>query len=326
MSNKHPNKRPLVSIAVPVYNTESYLQRCIDSLINQTLKDIEIILVDDGSTDGSGDICDEYAEKDRRIVVIHKDNGGLASSRQVALQSARGIYLGICDSDDWVELDMFEKLYQQATETGADITMCDFIYEYANVPPKKICYGKELPPDNSGILSELLSGRLSGSMCNKLFRRNVFSNFNLSWDSNINLGEDFMMSLKLFKHPVKMAYLRESLYHYRRRVGEDSYTNRMTLDTYQQMLMIHSWIYENLDTTRYQKGINHHQIDIAFAGLRVGDDMSASYYRQTALNSLSIIDLQRDLTLKAFLIIIAKVLGYRIAKKILKLMYISFYR
>ena len=105
---------PLVSIIVPVYKTEKYIHECVDSLINQTLKDIEIILVDDGSPDNCPAICDAYADKDNRIVVIHKDNGGLSDARNVALETAKGDYIGFVDSDDFVEPTMFEKLYNSS--------------------------------------------------------------------------------------------------------------------------------------------------------------------------------------------------------------------
>ena len=100
------NRVPKVSIIVPVYKVEKYLRKCIDSIINQTLKDIEIILVDDGSPDNCGKICDEYAAKDTRIKVIHKENGGLSSARNAGMEVAEGEYIGFVDSDDWIESDL----------------------------------------------------------------------------------------------------------------------------------------------------------------------------------------------------------------------------
>ena len=114
-----------ISIAVPVYNVEKYISKCIESLLSQTQKDIEIILVDDGSTDNSGLICDDYAQKDKRIRVIHKQNGGLGAARQSGLEVASGDYFCVCDADDWVEPAMYEELCKKAIETGADIVMCD---------------------------------------------------------------------------------------------------------------------------------------------------------------------------------------------------------
>ncbi|MBR6412892.1 MAG: glycosyltransferase [Alphaproteobacteria bacterium] len=114
-------KTPAVSVIVPVYNTAPYLRKCLDSLLNQTLTDMEIIVVDDGSTDGSDKIIDDYAKRFKRIVAIHKKNGGVASVYNVALRRARGKYIGIIDSDDWTNNKMFETLYEKAKETSANV-------------------------------------------------------------------------------------------------------------------------------------------------------------------------------------------------------------
>ena len=113
-------QRPLVSIIVPVYNVEKYLERCIQSLVRQTLNDIEIILVDDGSSDSSGLLCDKFAERDRRIQVVHKENGGLSSARNAGLEIASGRYVGFVDSDDDVELDMYERMSATAEKYQVD--------------------------------------------------------------------------------------------------------------------------------------------------------------------------------------------------------------
>lgn len=117
---------PLVSIIVPVYKVEKYLKRCVDSLTNQTLRDIEIILVDDGSPDNSGKICDSLQEKDCRIKVIHKSNGGLSSARNAGVKIAQGQYIGFVDSDDDVALDMYEKMYSVAKRENVDFVMSDY--------------------------------------------------------------------------------------------------------------------------------------------------------------------------------------------------------
>lgn len=125
-----------LSVIIPIYNVEKYLKECLDSVVNQTLGDIEIILVDDGSPDNSGKICDEYAKKDNRIKVIHKENGGLGNARNVGIDYATGEYIGFVDSDDWVDLNFFETLYNEAKRTNADISVGNF---------KKIKLGKLKP-------------------------------------------------------------------------------------------------------------------------------------------------------------------------------------
>lgn len=115
-----------ISVIVPVYNVEKYLHRCIDSIIHQTYQNLEIILIDDGSPDNCGNICDEYAHKDRRIKVVHKENGGLSDARNVGIENATGMYLAFLDSDDWVHNTYIEVLYNLLTNYEADISVCNF--------------------------------------------------------------------------------------------------------------------------------------------------------------------------------------------------------
>ncbi|MGL5583222.1 MAG: glycosyltransferase family 2 protein [Cetobacterium sp.] len=115
--------KPKISIIVPIYNAENYLEKCIDSILNQTFKDFELILVNDGSLDNSGKICDEYAQKDKRIVVIHKTNGGLSSARNIGLDIAKGEYIGFVDSDDWIEPEMYEVLYNSCIQNKSDVSV-----------------------------------------------------------------------------------------------------------------------------------------------------------------------------------------------------------
>lgn len=114
---------PKVSVIVPVYNAEKYLQECVDSILRQTLADLELILVDDGSTDSSPALCDRYAEQDARVKVIHKPNGRAASARNAGIRAASGDYVAFVDSDDWVSPEMYEKMLG----TGADVTLCDYV-------------------------------------------------------------------------------------------------------------------------------------------------------------------------------------------------------
>jgi len=122
----------LISIIIPVYNVEKYLSRCLDSVINQSFSNIEVLLIDDGSTDRSGFLCDEYAKKDRRIKVLHKTNGGQSSARNVGLDNANGKYIGFVDSDDWIDFDVYLFLYNQLKETDADIANLKCVFAHEN--------------------------------------------------------------------------------------------------------------------------------------------------------------------------------------------------
>ena len=163
-----------ISVIVPVYNVSPYLQRCFNSIINQTYSDLEIILVDDGSTDGSGELCDRLAEQDDRVRVFHKPNGGLGSARNVGIQAAKGNYLGFVDSDDWIEPTMYATILKLMQENRAQIGACgirrvtesgDSSFYNENLQERHIYTTEE-------ALNELpRNERLSNSMCNKLFQR-----------------------------------------------------------------------------------------------------------------------------------------------------------
>ena len=120
-----------ISVIVPIYKAEAYLRKCIDGILQQTFTDFQLILVDDGSPDKSGEICDEYAQKDYRVVVIHKANGGLTSARKYGMDRAKGKYSIHIDPDDWVESKLLEELYQEAVKTDTDMVICDF-WEHCN--------------------------------------------------------------------------------------------------------------------------------------------------------------------------------------------------
>lgn len=119
-----------ISIIVPVYNTGIYLKKCINSLLNQTLRDIEIVLIDDGSTDESRDICDEYAKKDDRISVIHKRNEDVSIARNIGIKKSKGKYIGFIDSDDWIESNMYQNMYKYIKDYDVDIVFCDAVTVY----------------------------------------------------------------------------------------------------------------------------------------------------------------------------------------------------
>lgn len=320
------NKYPKISISVPVYKVEKYLDNCIKSLIDQTLNDIEIILVDDGSPDSCGDICDKYAEMDNRIRVIHKENGGLGAARQSGLEAARGEYFCVCDADDWVELDMYEQLYNKAVETGADIVICDYTAEYSDGSKRCSNYGSNLPTTKERLIDDALNGAFPCSVWRRIYKREIFKKYNIIWEEGINMGEDVLITLKILQYSLKWSYLPICLYHYRRMPSEESYTNKVTLSSYNQMLKIQDWIESNLDKKRYVKGINHYLINIAFAGLRVEEGMTAGYYRITSTKRLCVSSLITERTLKSMVILWSKFFGYKAGRGLYKLLYKRVYK
>ena len=318
--------QPKVSVNVPVYNVESYLPKCLDSLLSQTLHEIEILLVDDGSTDSSGRICDEYALKDSRIRVFHKKNGGLASARQYALERATGEYFISCDSDDWIEPTMYEKLYQTAISQKADIVLCDFYYNY---PSGKQIQAKNIPKDCSrdSLLRDVLMRRLSGTTCSKLFKKDLFSRYQISWEEGIDLGEDLFISLKILQHPVKVVCLPEPLYHYRRGIGTNTYTNNLSLKSFKQSEYIYNWEVFNLDQKKYAKEMFSTALDQAFIGIRT-KDMPKQYYKSFIAKNLPYYRfiLYPLLTKKYFLILSSKLFGLLFAKCLYRVLYRLVYK
>jgi len=210
--------QPKVSVIVAVYNVAPFLSKCIASLKAQTLKDFEVILVDDGSTDNSGKMCDAYAQEDNRFKIFHKANGGVASAREFGVGKASGLYMIHADPDDWVEPTMLEELYNRATETDADVIICDFYIESS--------FGRELvvqcpkSPNHIVILNQYLNSSLYGACWNKLVRREVWNNLNVHFPP-IKLCEDMWVNIKLAMTNIRFAYLDKAFYHYVRidRVG-----------------------------------------------------------------------------------------------------------
>ena len=318
---------PLVSISVPIYNTEKYLRKCLDSLVNQTLKDIEIILVNDGSTDSSESICIEYAQRDSRIKLINKENGGLASARQAALEVAQGDYFCACDSDDWIEPNMYELLYNKAVESDADIVMCDYWAEYQDKGAEKVLL-KYTDKSDCDLLNDVLNDRFPCQVWNKLFKRSIFSKYSITWEPGINLGEDFLIMLKILQHAIIIEYLPETLYHYRREMGGGSYTNNISFSTFQQSLYIRKWAICNIDTNNYCNGMFRLWLSLAFTGLRVKDGLAPQYYKKEVMSHLPIKGFFKYHypAIKGILILFTKVMGYACGRKVYKLLYKYVYR
>ncbi|MEH7226759.1 glycosyltransferase, partial [Bacillus sp. JJ1566] len=196
---------PVVSIIVPVYNVEKYLSSCIDSILAQTLTDIEVILVNDGSTDHSGKICDEYAASDTRVKVIHKEYGGVSSARNVGVGMAQGEYIGFVDSDDRIEQEMYMELYHLCKDTSSDISICilgrEMNGKIINQHNNKI-YTKLM--DNEEAMKQLFKGELYRfSLCNKLFKKSCFVNI-IFPEGRIH--EDLATTYKLFSNANRVVY------------------------------------------------------------------------------------------------------------------------
>ena len=202
---------PKVSVIVPIYNVEKYLEKCINSLLSQTLEDIQIILVNDGSKDNSGNIAKEYEKNNKdRVIYVEKENGGLSDARNYGLKYATGDFIAFLDSDDYIEKNAYEEMYNKAIEENADYVECDFIWEF----PNKIRVDKQYPYKNK---KEMLSF-VRVVAWNKLIKRQLITDNNLEFPKGLRY-EDIEFTYKLIPFLNKFAYVDNPFIHYVQREG-----------------------------------------------------------------------------------------------------------
>lgn len=202
---------PKVSVIVPIYNVEKYLEKCINSLLSQTLEDIQIILVNDGSKDNSGNIAKEYEKNNKdRVIYVEKENGGLSDARNYGLKYATGDFIAFLDSDDYIEKNAYEEMYNKAIEENADYVECDFIWEF----PNKIRVDKQYPYKNK---KEMLSF-VRVVAWNKLIKRQLITDNNLEFPKGLRY-EDIEFTYKLIPFINKFAYVDKPFIHYVQRKG-----------------------------------------------------------------------------------------------------------
>lgn len=219
---KQAYSNPLISIILPIYNTESYLKKCIESVLNQKYDNLEIICIDDGSTDNSGLILDEYARKDFRIKALHKKNGGESNARNTGLQIMSGQYIGFIDCDDWIEPDMYEKLYGYAVRDQADMVSSGYIFEgnyitthYDDVPeglydPEEMDFLRANAIYNLGTKDV----GIRGSLCCKIFLAEKFKEVQLNIPEEISMSEDKLCILSYLLVCNRVSVLKKAFYHY----------------------------------------------------------------------------------------------------------------
>lgn len=215
----------MISIIVPIFNVEQYIEQCIESICHQTYKDLEIILVDDGSYDNSGKICDLYQMKDPRIKVLHKKNGGLVSARKAGLQLANGAYIAYVDGDDWIESNMYERLLHCLLEFDTDVAMCGR-YEDTGTYSKAVFHGiEEGKYDKKSLIKRIYPKMIVNEaffkwgifpgLWDKLFKRECIEPFQMEVDERIQMGEDAICTYPCLLNVESIYILHECLYHYR---------------------------------------------------------------------------------------------------------------
>lgn len=220
----------LISVVIPVYNVEKYLNRCIDSVLKQTYKNIEIILIDDGSTDRSGKICDEYNKKDNRIIVIHQKNQGLSSARNNGLMKLKGKFVCFIDSDDFVETDYIESMYNNLIDNKVDMACCGYAYFYENGKIEEINYGNIEKKYSKDEAQEYLNiiGYFNVATWNKLYKIELFDNIKFPINKK---SEDWFIMYKLIDKCANGIYYSSKVkYLYFQRNGSITKSNNVNFD------------------------------------------------------------------------------------------------
>jgi glycosyltransferase involved in cell wall biosynthesis len=202
-----------ISIIVPVYNAEKYLKRCINSIVNQSFCDFELILINDGSTDKSGRICDEYAQIDKRIKVVHKKNEGVSLTRNLGINIANGEYITFIDSDDWIEQDFFKKAIEYIKKNDVSILITSFVFEYNKKVFNVFCGKKDEIILNDEIKKEFFKqNKFTWTVYDKFFKKEIIKK--CKFDSRFKIGEDMLFCWQILKNEKKIGYLPLYKYHY----------------------------------------------------------------------------------------------------------------
>lgn len=248
----------LISIIVPIYQVEQYLEQCIQSIQNQTYKNIEIILVDDGSDDQCPQICDHYAQNDKRIKVIHKKNGGLDSARKAGISAATGKYVGYIDGDDWIEPQMYERLFEYACINHVDVVESGVIDSYENVEKKRTPYLNEGCYKGKKFVEEvetriLYTGSfyehgISPYLCSKLFLREKIMKYQMTEDLINRLHDDIMVAMPCIAETKSLYISHDCYYHYR--IRRDSLKRKCNEDEVPNLMKCLSGFYDRFKGTK----------------------------------------------------------------------------
>lgn len=255
-------KLPLISIIIPIYKVENYLNKCIESVVNQTYRSLEIILVDDGSPDNCPQICDEWAKKDDRIKVIHKENGGVSSARNAGLESAQSKYIMFVDPDDYIDIQMLEKMYEAIedcdcvyckynNDVNGDIIKCDEV-NISKLNQKdrlKFFIGDKTTKKKNRIIKQ----SIMGSVWRILFKREIIED--LRFDTKLKYSEDFVFIMNVFEKNPKIGYLDDFLYYYV--FHNTSYSSSIRMSKIDNYLSIIPFIERLFNKKEYKKRLNY---------------------------------------------------------------------
>ncbi|MBQ6708633.1 MAG: glycosyltransferase family 2 protein [Clostridia bacterium] len=273
----------MISVIVPVYNAEKYLHKCVDSILNNTYSDIEVILVDDGSPDNSPAICDEYAQKDSRVKVIHKKNARASAARNDGLKLAQGEYISFVDSDDWIESDMLEKMFSTAKKYNADMVMCDTVKRGEKdtkilQPAREGFYSREQIEKElfgSLIMFENIEFPITISNCVLLIRKEIIDKNNIRYDEDIHYCEDALMGPKFLYHCQSFYYMKGN-YFYNYRTNNQSTSQTFNKNKWDHYLKINSRLIESFGNDEKFDFSRQLKINLLYFVLNVISNICAS--------------------------------------------------
>ena len=261
----------MLSLIIPIYNASSYLAFSLESLLSQPFQDFELILVDDGSTDASPSICDEYAAKDERIRVLHEPHSGVANSRQVGLEAAKGMYILYVDADDQVDPCMIADMYQEAVTQKADMVICD----YRELTYDGEVYRKQEPTALSGeaIMEDILSGKLYGALWNKMMRREWLQQTKASFPQGLTMREDLIFLSQCLPYASKIVYIPKAYYGYERRNASaltSHYVNESPAYYLQECLWVDLILKNQFLLASTQQRLQTYLLELAYITLKSG--------------------------------------------------------
>lgn len=311
-------ERPGISVIVAVYNAEKYLRRCIDSLLAQTFTDFEVLLIDDGSTDGSGKICDDYAASDSRFRVFHNENQGIGSTRHFGINQAKGEYTIHVDSDDWVENNFLNELYECALGSSVDMVVCDYIAERGTLSER--VSQKIENAISSEVFLEVLKGNLSGVCWNKLIRTDCINECNVNFIKGLNCGEDLVYVCSLLQNDIVVVYCPSTCYHYDQYTSSNSYMRHVKKETLldrERALRFISGMNSSKEVQTYVLDKLH---KVAYLSIRI-DAYSAELYKEKfgELGILKFSETKNHALQERIFVWISLHVGYQYSRVLMKL-------
>ncbi len=269
---------PIISIIIPVYNAEKYLRRCIESILTQSLTDFELILINDGSIDKSAEICDEYAKKDNRIIVVHRCNGGASAARNDGLRIAKGKYIGFVDADDYIDKDMYMLMLSATESENADIVVSDYfsIDKFDNIEPRQAVsfLNNDCLLSHETITPYILL-KITECIWNCLYRSEIIQKNKIFFDTNLKVNEDWIFNIYAFGAADRVKYIKKSLYYY----------------AYNSSSLVHTYKPDALDISNKTVVATNKSIDLMWGGRQ---DFKNAFLVRYLVNVITVVESIRD--------------------------------